>query len=194
MLMIDECHATGFLGATGKGTEELLNCEGASTVINSTMGKALSGAAGGYTTGPKEIIELLRNRSRPYSFSNSLPPPVVAACSKAFEIVASDEGARLSADLAAKTDRFRSKMRALGFTISGGEHPISPVMVYDSHKALALGKAMAEEGIFVIPFSFPVVARGKERIRVQINTCHSNEDIDRTVEAFGNAGKRLGII
>merc|ERR1711879_268954 len=109
MLMIDECHATGFLGESGRGTEELKNCDGASTVINSTMGKALGGAAGGYTTGPKEIIDLLRNRSRPYSFSNSLPPAVVAACSEAFNIV-SREGESLSADLAAKTKRFRSKM------------------------------------------------------------------------------------
>lgn len=193
MLMIDECHATGFMGPNGRGIEELQNCEGVSTVINSTMGKALGGAAGGYTTGPKEIIDLLRNRSRPYSFSNSLPPAVVAACSEAFNIV-SREGKTLSADLAAKTKRFRSKMEAAGFTISGHDHPISPVMTYDAHKNQALGKLMADQGIFVIPFSYPVVASGKERIRVQISVTHSNEDIDRTVEAFIKGGKELGII
>lgn len=193
ILMIDECHATGFMGANGRGIEELQNCEGVSTVINSTMGKALGGAAGGYTTGPKEIIDLLRNRSRPYSFSNSLPPAVVAACREAFKIV-SREGEALSADLAAKTARFRNGMTAAGFTISGHDHPICPVMVYDSHKNKALGELMAAEGIFVIPFSYPVVASGKERIRVQISTTHSNEDIDRTIAAFVKGGKQLGII
>lgn len=193
MLMIDECHATGFLGKNGRGTEELLDCEGASTIINSTMGKALGGAAGGYTTGPKEIIELLRNRSRPYSFSNSLPPAVVAACSKAFDIVKS-EGKELSADLAKKTALFRNEMESRGFTLSGHGHPIAPVMIYDSHKAQAMGKLMADQGIFVIPFSFPVVARGRERIRVQISTDHSEADIMRTVNAFEKAGKELGVI
>lgn len=193
MLMIDECHATGFMGPNGRGIEELQNCEGVSTVINSTMGKALGGAAGGYTTGPKEIIDLLRNRSRPYSFSNSLPPAVVAACSEAFNIV-SREGEALSTDLAAKTKRFRSQMEAAGFTISGHDHPICPVMTYDAHKNQALGKLMAAEGIFVIPFSYPVVASGKERIRVQISTTHTNEDIDRTVAAFIKGGKQLEII
>lgn len=193
MLMIDEAHATGFLGPSGRGTEELKNCQGAATVINSTMGKALGGAAGGYTTGPKEVIDLLRNKSRPYSFSNSLPPAVVAACREAFAIV-SREGEELSADLAAKTARFRTGMESHGFTISGNDHPICPVMVYDSHKNQALGRLMAAEGIFVIPFSFPVVASGKERIRVQISATHSMEDIDRTVAAFAKGGKELGII
>jgi len=193
LLMIDECHATGFMGPNGRGIEELQNCEGVSTVINSTMGKALGGAAGGYTTGPKEIIDLLRNKSRPYSFSNSLPPAVVAACTEAFNIV-SREGESLSTDLAAKTKRFRSGMEAAGFTISGHDHPICPVMTYDAHKNQALGRLMADEGIFVIPFSFPVVASGKERIRVQISTTHTNEDIDRTVAAFIKGGLELGII
>jgi len=193
MLMIDECHGTGFLGETGRGTEELLGCEGVSTIINSTMGKALGGAAGGYTTGPKEVIELLRNRSRPYSFSNSIPAAVAAACLEAFKII-NEEGPQLSAELAQKTAQFRQGMTARGFTISGDDHPISPVMVYDSHKAQALGKMMAERGIFVIPFSFPVVASGKERIRTQISVVHSEEDIERTMDAFAECGKELGII
>ena len=129
----------------------------------------------------------------PHSFSNSLPPAVVAACSEALKIVSTD-GQKLSADLAAKTSQFRSGMTARGFTISGNDHPISPVMIYDSHKAQAMGKMMAERGIFVIPFSFPVVARGKERIRVQISCVHSEEDIERTMDAFEECGKELGII
>ena len=193
MLFIDECHATGFLGATGRGTEELLGCEGASTLINSTMGKAMSGAAGGYTAGPKEIIELLRNRSRPYSFSNSIPPAVAAAASMAYTIV-EQEGPQLASSLAAKTAQFRNGMAERGFTISGHDHPICPVMVYDSHKALAIGRMMAEKNIFVIPFAFPVVASGKERIRVQISTTHSEEDIERTMDAFYECGKELGLV
>jgi len=192
MIFIDECHATGFFGATGRGTEEFYGMEGSVDIINSTLGKALGGAAGGYTTGSQEVIGLLRQRSRPYSFSNSLPPPVVASASKVFDMLF--ESNSLVEKINSNTRRFRESMTAAGFTIAGEDHAICPVMLWDEKLNGEFASLMLEEGIFVIGLSFPVVARGKARIRVQISAAHSEEEIDRTVEAFIRVGKKLGVV
>lgn len=192
LIFIDECHATGFFGATGRGTEEFFNMEGSVDIINSTLGKALGGAAGGYTTGSGELISLLRQRSRPYSFSNSLPPPVVGTASKVFDMLMSDTS--LVEKISQNTMRFRRSMTSAGFTIAGEDHPISPVMLLDEKLNAEFASQMLEEGIFVIGLSFPVVARGKARIRVQISAAHSTQEIDRTVAAFVKVGRQLGVV
>jgi len=193
LVFIDECHATGFFGATGRGTEEHFGLgTNRVDIINSTLGKALGGAAGGYTTGPQELITLLRQRARPYLFSNSLPPPVVACASKVFDLLMGSAG--FPEQVQANTDRFRSQMTDAGFTIAGDNHPISPVMLGDAKLASVMSDKMLEKGIFVIGFSYPVVPVGKARIRVQISAAHTNEEIDRTVEAFKVIGKELGVI
>ncbi|XP_074598849.1 glycine C-acetyltransferase [Brevipalpus obovatus] len=192
MVFIDECHATGFFGPTGRGTEEFFGVSGQVDIINSTLGKALGGAAGGYTTGPSEIIELLRQRSRPYLFSNSLPPPVVACASKVFDMLMND--AEYSSKLAALTQRFRSNMRSAGFTILGDDHPICPVFLGDAELATKFADRMLDRAIYVIGFSYPVVPKGKARIRVQISASHSEADIDRAVDAFIQVGRDLKVI
>lgn len=193
MVFIDECHATGFFGKTGRGIEEHFGLPtGQVDIINSTLGKALGGAAGGYTTGPQELVTLLRQRARPYLFSNSLPPPVVACASKVFDLLLESSG--FAEKVQANTDRFRSQMTDAGFTIAGENHPICPVMLGDARLASTFADHMLERGIFVIGFSFPVVPKGKARIRVQISASHTFEDIDRTVEAFKQVGKSLGVI
>eukprot|EP00090_Calanus_glacialis_P009955 TRINITY_DN1833_c0_g1_i1.p1 TRINITY_DN1833_c0_g1~~TRINITY_DN1833_c0_g1_i1.p1 ORF type:complete len:426 (+),score=137.56 TRINITY_DN1833_c0_g1_i1:46-1323(+) len=192
MIFIDECHATGFFGKTGRGTEEFYGMEGSVDIINSTLGKALGGAAGGYTTGSKELISLLRQRSRPYSFSNSLPPPVVASASKVFDMLF--ESTSLVEKINSNTKRFREAMTGAGFTIAGEDHAISPVMLLDEKLNSQFASLMLEEGIFVIGLSFPVVAKGKARIRVQISAAHSEEEIDRTVAAFVKVGRQLGVV
>ncbi|XP_053439993.1 2-amino-3-ketobutyrate coenzyme A ligase, mitochondrial isoform X2 [Nycticebus coucang] len=192
LVFVDECHATGFLGPTGRGTDELLGVMDQVTIINSTLGKALGGAAGGYTTGPGPLISLLRQRSRPYLFSNSLPPAVVGCASKALDLLM--ESNTIVQSMAAKTQRFRSKMEAAGFTISGASHPICPVMLGDARLASCMADDMLKRGIFVIGFSYPVVPKGKARIRVQISAVHSEEDIDRCVEAFVEVGRLHGAL
>ncbi|KAG7164492.1 2-amino-3-ketobutyrate coenzyme A ligase, mitochondrial-like [Homarus americanus] len=193
IVFVDECHATGFLGSSGRGTEEYFGLPvGRVDIINSTLGKALGGAAGGYTTGPQELISLLRQRARPYLFSNSLPPPVVASASKVFDLLLGNSG--FAEKVQANTDRFRSQMREAGFTLAGENHPICPVMLGDARLALTFADHMLEKGIFVIGFSYPVVPTGKARIRVQISASHSFDDIDSTVEAFKQVGKNLGVI
>ncbi|CAI5786046.1 2-amino-3-ketobutyrate coenzyme A ligase, mitochondrial [Podarcis lilfordi] len=192
IVFVDECHATGFLGPNGRGTDELLGVMDQVTIINSTLGKALGGAAGGYTTGPKALIDLLRQRSRPYLFSNSLPPAVVGCASKALDILM--ESNAIAQSMAAKTTRFRSKMAAAGFTISGNDHPICPVMLGDARLASLMADDMLKRGIYVIGFSYPVVPKGKARIRVQISAVHSDEDIDRCVEAFVEVGRKHGAL
>uniref|UniRef100_A0A4W2C4P0 2-amino-3-ketobutyrate coenzyme A ligase, mitochondrial n=1 Tax=Bos indicus x Bos taurus TaxID=30522 RepID=A0A4W2C4P0_BOBOX len=182
LVFVDESHATGFLGATGRGTDELLGVMDQVTIINSTLGKALGGASGGYTTGPGALVSLLRQRARPYLFSNSLPPAAVGCASKALDLLM--ESNAIVQSMAAKTLRFRSQMEAAGFTISGANHPICPVMLGDARLALNIADDMLKRGIFVIGFSYPVVPKGKARIRVQISAVHSEEDIDRCVEAF----------
>ncbi|KAH0616911.1 hypothetical protein JD844_028373 [Phrynosoma platyrhinos] len=192
IVFVDECHATGFLGPNGRGTDELLGVMDEVTIINSTLGKALGGAAGGYTTGPKALVDLLRQRSRPYLFSNSLPPAVVACASKALDLLM--ENNAIAQSMAAKTARFRSKMAAAGFTILGSNHPICPVMLGDARLASVMADDMLKRGIYVIGFSYPVVPKGKARIRVQISAVHSEEDIDRCVEAFTEVGRKHGAL
>ncbi|XP_048357489.1 2-amino-3-ketobutyrate coenzyme A ligase, mitochondrial [Sphaerodactylus townsendi] len=192
IVFVDECHATGFLGPNGRGTDELLGVMDQVAIINSTLGKALGGAAGGYTTGPKALIDLLRQRSRPYLFSNSLPPAVVGCASKALDLLM--ESNAIAQSMAAKTTRFRSKMAAAGFTISGNDHPICPVMLGDARLASLMADDMLKRGIYVIGFSYPVVPKGKARIRVQISAVHSEEDIDRCVETFIEVGRTHGAL
>lgn len=192
LTLIDECHATGFFGKTGRGTEEFFNMLGSVDIINSTLGKALGGAAGGYTTGPKELIDLLRQRSRPYLFSNSLPPPVVATAIKVLDIIS--ESPELPQRVMDNTNRFRSQMTKAGFTINGEDHPICPVMLGDAKLANVYANEMMEKGIYVIGFSYPVVPEGKARIRVQMSAAHTPEQVDHCVDSFISIGKKLGVI
>uniref|UniRef100_A0A2I3GRC6 2-amino-3-ketobutyrate coenzyme A ligase, mitochondrial n=1 Tax=Nomascus leucogenys TaxID=61853 RepID=A0A2I3GRC6_NOMLE len=183
LVFADECHATGFLGPTGRGTDEPLGVIDQVTIINSTLGKAL---------GPRPLVSLLRQRARPYLFSNSLPPAVVGYASKALDLLM--ESNTIVQSMAAKIQRFRSKMEAAGFTISGASHPICPVILGDARLASHMADDMLERGIFVIGFSYPVVPEGKARIRVQISAVHSEEDIDRCVEAFVQVGRLHGAL
>jgi len=192
LTFIDECHATGFFGETGRGTEEFFGLDGQIDIINSTLGKALGGAAGGYTTASQQIISLLRQRARPYLFSNSLPPPVVASASQVFSMLMKDSS--LVSQINENTKRFRDGMTKAGFTISGEDHPICPVMIGDAALATQMADDMLARGIFVIGFSYPVVPKGKARIRVQISAAHTTEDIDRTVNAFIEVGKLRNVI
>lgn len=191
MVFIDECHATGFFGATGRGTDEHFGVE--VDIINSTLGKAMGGAAGGYTSGPKELIQLLRQRSRPYLFSNALPPPVVACASKAYDLIMQNPD--LPKTVHTNTVRFRTKMQDAGFKISGDpEHPICPVMLGDARLAGIFADEMLAKGIYVIGFSYPVVPKGKARIRVQISAAHTEKDIDKAVDSFIEIGRKLKVI
>lgn len=192
LVFVDDCHATGFFGNTGRGTEEYFDIIGRVDIINSTLGKALGGAAGGYTTGPKHLIDLLRQRSRPYLFSNSLPPPVVACAHAALEIIT--RSSEYPKKVLQNTQRFRSAMKQAGFNIAGENHPICPVMLGDARLASTFADQMLRKGIYVIGFSYPVVPKGKARIRVQMSAAHSPEDVDRTVEAFIVVGRDLNVI
>ncbi|XP_059809732.1 2-amino-3-ketobutyrate coenzyme A ligase, mitochondrial [Hypanus sabinus] len=192
LVFIDECHATGFLGPNGRGTDELLGVMERVHIVNSTLGKALGGAAGGYTTGPKAVVDLLRQRSRPYLFSNTLPPPVVGCASKALDLLMDSN--TIAQTMASKTKRFRNQMTAAGFTIGGADHPICPVMLGDARLASAIAEDMLKRGIYVIGFSYPVVPKDKARIRVQISASHSDEDIDQCVQAFLEVGRKHGVI
>ena len=192
MVMIDDCHATGFLGRTGRGSPEHCGVEGKIDIITSTLGKALGGGSGGYTTGRKEIIDLLRQRSRPYLFSNTLPPPLVGAALKVFEILA--EGTELRDRLEANTKYFREQMSAAGFDLKPGTHPIVPVMLYDAKKSQQMADALLAEGIYVIGFFFPVVPKGEARIRVQMSAAHTREHLDLAIAAFKKVGQQLGVI
>jgi len=192
MVMTDECHATGFVGATGRGTPELHGVRGRVDIITGTLGKALGGALGGFTAARREIVALLRQRSRPYLFSNSLPPAVVGAGIAVFDLLSSTT--ELRDRLEANTRRFRSAMTAAGFDIRPGEHPIVPIMLYDERLAHDLAARLLEKGIYVIGFSYPVVAKGKARIRVQLSAAHTDAQIDRAVAAFAEAGRELGVL
>jgi glycine C-acetyltransferase len=192
MVMTDECHSLGFLGRTGRGTPELHDVRGRVDIITGTLGKALGGALGGFTSGRREIVELLRQRSRPYLFSNALPPPVVGASNAVLDLLS---GSTLLRDrLEANTKRFRSGMTAAGFELKPGSHPIVPIMLYDERLAHEMAAKLLERGIYVIGFSFPVVPRGQARIRVQLSAAHSEEHVDRAVEAFSAIGHELGIL
>ncbi|XP_065051468.1 2-amino-3-ketobutyrate coenzyme A ligase, mitochondrial-like [Rhopilema esculentum] len=192
LTFIDECHATGFFGETGRGTEEHFGMVGRVTIVNSTLGKALGGAAGGYTTAPKELVQLLRQKSRPYLFSNSCPPAIVASASKVFDMLM--DGSPLTKKVMTNTKRFREKMTQAGFNVIGDGHPICPVMMPDERTAVAFSDAMIDRGIYVIGFTFPVVPRGKARIRVQMSAAHTTEQVDECINAFIEVGKEMGVI
>lgn len=192
MIMVDECHAAGFLGATGRGTPEVKNVMGRIDIITGTLGKALGGAMGGYTTGRKEIIELLRQRSRPYLFSNSLAPAIVGASLKVFDMLSNDT--RLRDKLAWNTAYFKKGMEAAGFDIVKGDSAIVPVMLYDAKLSQVMAEKLLEEGIYVIGFYFPVVPKDKARIRVQVSAAHEQAHLDQAIAAFTKVGKELGVI
>ncbi len=192
LVHIDECHATGFLGATGRGSAEVKGAMDGIDIFTGTLGKAMGGALGGFTTAKKEVIEMLRQRSRPYLFSNSLPPHVVAAGIKAFDILAS--AGDLRDRLAENTAYFREKMTAAGFDIKPGVHPICPVMLYDAPLAQRFAERLLEEGIYAIGFFFPVVEKDKARIRTQISAAHTREHLDHAIDAFTRIGRELGVI
>ncbi|KAK6630180.1 hypothetical protein RUM44_005736 [Polyplax serrata] len=190
--IVDECHATGFFGKTGRGTEEYFNVMGKIDIINSTLGKALGGASGGYTTGPREIISLLRQKSRPYLFSNSLPPAVVGAASKVFDIIMKDS--QYQDRIIENTEMFREGMTKHRFRVAGDNHPICPIMIGDAKIAAQFADNLLTRGIYVVSFNYPVVPKNQARIRVQISAAHTKEDIERTIDAFVEVGKKLGVI
>jgi glycine C-acetyltransferase len=192
MVMVDDSHATGFIGKTGRGTPEHCGVMGRVDVITSTLGKALGGAAGGFTTGRKEIVDLLRQRSRPYLFSNTLAPAIVGASIAVLDLLSSTT--ELRDRLEANTLRFREGMTRAGFKIKEGTTPIVPIMLGDAKLAQELAAAMLDEGIYVIGFSYPVVPKGEARIRVQLSAAHTAEQVDRAIAAFAKAGKRLGVL
>ncbi|MCZ8114796.1 glycine C-acetyltransferase [Silanimonas sp.] len=192
MVHIDECHATGFLGATGRGSAEVKGVMDKIDIFTGTLGKAMGGALGGFTTGRRDVIELLRQRSRPYLFSNSLPPHVVAAGITAFDMLA--KAGELRERLAANTAYFRAEMAKLGFDIKPGVHPICPVMLYDAPLAQRFAARLLEEGIYAIGFFFPVVPKGQARIRTQMSAAHTREHLDRAIDAFAKVGRELGVI
>ena len=192
MVMVDDCHATGFLGNEGKGSGDYHNVLDDIDIITSTFGKALGGASGGFVSASKEIVETLRQKSRPYLFSNSLAPPLVAACIKVFDIIESDNSHKERLDK--NTMYFREKIKNHGFDIKGIDHPIIPIMIYDEKKAVKMSEELLKRNIYVIAFSFPVVATSQARIRVQISSDHSKEQLDYALEAFHVVGKELNII
>lgn len=192
MVMVDECHAAGFIGATGKGTLEAKNVMGRVDIITGTLGKALGGAMGGYTTGKKEIIEMLRQRSRPYLFSNSLSPVIVGASLKVFDILKRDTSLRDKLEW--NTQYFKKGMKEAGFDIIDGDSAIVPVMLYDAKLSQIMADKLLEKGIYVIGFFYPVVPKDKARIRVQLSAAHSQEHLDKAIKAFIEVGKELNII
>lgn len=192
LVMIDECHATGFIGETGRGTLEEKNVMGRIDIITGTLGKAMGGAMGGYTTGKKEIIELLRQRSRPYLFSNSLAPAIVGASIKVFEML--DTDTTLRDKLEENTNYFKKGMKTAGFDIVDGDSAIVPVMLYDAKLSQNMANELLKEGIYVIGFFYPVVPKDKARIRVQLSAAHSKNHLDKAIEAFTKVGKNLGVI
>ena len=192
MVMTDECHSAGFIGKTGRGVPEYHNCLDRVDIITGTLGKALGGAMGGYTTGKKEIIEMLRQRSRPYLFSNSLAPSIVGAGIKVFDLLSSTT--ELRDKLEENTSYFKSKIVAAGFDVKEGNSPIIPIMLYDAALSQEFADKLLDEGVYVIGFFYPVVAKGQARIRTQISAAHTKEHLDKAVEAFVKVGKELGVI
>jgi len=192
MVHVDDSHATGFVGPTGRGSHEHRGCLGRVDIITSTLGKALGGAAGGFTAARPEIVELLRNRSRPYLFSNSVPPPIVAAALAVMDLLTGTGD--LLASLNANTMRFRDGMTAAGFAIKPGVHPIVPVMLGDARLASEFAARMLDEGIYVVGFSYPVVPQGQARIRVQLSAGHTSAHVDQAIAAFTKVGRALGVI
>jgi glycine C-acetyltransferase len=191
-MMVDDSHATGFMGATGRGTPEHCGVQGRVDIITSTLGKALGGASGGFTAGRREIVEILRQRSRPYLFSNTLPPVVVSAALCVIDLIS--QSTSLRDKLEWNTRYFREKMTAAGFGIKPGVHPIVPIMLYNAKLSQDIARDLYVEGIYVIGFYYPVVAKGQARIRVQLSAAHEKEHLDRAIEAFTKVGSRYGIL
>ncbi|WP_043679989.1 glycine C-acetyltransferase [Castellaniella defragrans] len=194
LVMVDDSHAVGFMGAGGRGTPEHCGVAGRVHILTGTLGKALGGASGGYVAADPVVVELLRQRSRPYLFSNTLAPAIVAASRRVIELLQDDEGAELRARVHRNGAHFRREMQALGFDLVPGEHPIIPVMLGDAALAGRMADALLEQGIYVIGFSYPVVPKGRARIRTQMSAAHAPEDIDRAVQAFARVGRDLGVI
>jgi glycine C-acetyltransferase len=192
IVMIDECHSSGFLGKTGRGTHEYRGVMGRIDIITGTLGKALGGASGGFTSGRKEIIEMLRQRSRPYLFSNTVAPSIVGASIAVLDMLSS--ATTLRDQLESNTKYFRTKMTEAGFDIKPGDHPIVPIMLYDAVLAQKFAAALLNEGVYVIGFFFPVVAKGLARIRVQLSAAHTQAHLDQAIAAFTKVGKELGVI
>ncbi len=192
LVMVDDCHATGFLGENGKGSHEYCGVMGRVDIITGTLGKALGGASGGYTSGKKEVVEWLRQRSRPYLFSNSVAPPIVSASLKVFEMM--KDGAALREQLWRNSAHFRSRMEDAGFTLAGKDHAIIPVMLGDARIASDMADKLLEKGIYVIGFSYPVVPKGQARIRTQMSAGHSIEHVDKAIDAFIEVGREMGVI
>jgi len=192
VIMVDECHSTGFLGKTGRGTHEHRGVVGKIDIITGTLGKALGGASGGFTSGRKEVIEMLRQRSRPYLFSNTLAPSIVGASIEVMKLLSSTT--ELRDKLEANTKYFRSRMTEAGFDIKPGEHPIVPIMLYDAVVAQNFAAELLNEGIYVIGFFFPVVPKGQARIRVQLSAAHEQHHLDKAIEAFLRVGRRLKVV
>ena len=192
LVMTDECHSAGFIGKTGRGVPEYCNVLDRVDIITGTLGKALGGAMGGYTTGKKEIIDILRQRSRPYLFSNSLAPAIVGASNKVFDILSSTT--ELRDKLEANTKYFKERILAAGFDIKPGDSPIVPIMLYDAALSQKFADLLLKEGVYAIGFFYPVVAKGQARIRTQISAAHSIEDLDKAIAAFIKVGKELGVI
>ena len=191
-IMIDECHSSGFLGKTGRGTHEHCGVVGKIDIITGTLGKALGGASGGFTSGRREVIEMLRQRSRPYLFSNTLAPSIVGGSIAVLDLLS--ETTALRDKLEENTMYFRNEMTKAGFDIKPGVHPIVPIMLYEATVAQEMAAKLLEEGIYVIGFFFPVVAKGKARIRVQLSAAHEREHLDKAIAAFVKVGKEMGVI
>jgi glycine C-acetyltransferase len=192
LVMTDECHSAGFIGKTGRGVPEYCNVMDKVDIITGTLGKALGGAMGGYTTGRKEVIEMLRQRSRPYLFSNSLAPSIVGAANKVFDILSSDTSLRDR--LEANTTYFKKQIIEAGFDIKPGDSPIVPIMLYDAALSQQFADKLLQEGVYAIGFFYPVVAKGQARIRTQISAAHTQADLDKAIAAFIKVGKELNVI
>jgi glycine C-acetyltransferase len=192
LIMIDECHSSGFMGKTGKGTHEYCNVMGKIDIITGTLGKALGGASGGFTSGRKEIIEILRQRSRPYLFSNTLAPSIVGASIAVLDMIS--KSTELRDKLWQNTEYFRSQITKVGFDVKPGKHPIVPIMLYDAKLSQEFASRLLNEGIYVIGFYYPVVPKDQARIRVQISAAHSQNDLDKAITAFSKIGRELGVI
>jgi glycine C-acetyltransferase len=192
LVFVDDCHSTGFIGKQGKGTQEELNVMGRVDVITGTLGKALGGGSGGFTSGKKEIIEILRQKSRPYLFSNTLAPAIVGASIKAINLISNDNS--LIIKIQNNTKYFRNKIQKIGFDIKGDIHPIVPIMIYDDKIASEMADYMYENGVYVVGFSYPVVPKGLARIRVQISSSHTKDQMDKAIDLFQKAGRKFKII
>ena len=190
--MVDDSHAVGFVGKNGRGSAEHCGVEGRVDIITGTLGKALGGASGGYTSGKREVVDWLRQRSRPYLFSNTLAPVIAAASLKVFDLI--DQGADLRARLSANAAHFRRDMTKLGFNLAGADHPIIPVMLGEATLAQEMASRMLDKGVYVIGFAFPVVPKGQARIRTQMSAAHTTQDVARVIEVFAEVGRDLGII